>query len=182
MLIFQKSFYHQCVLALALALMSIASCTAGESIRVYPAPAGEPLSTNFTVTIGSNSVPVYVATVATADPAKRRRISTRDELSFADTTSFASFDLHGSAQVSVECPGSINSAKILPASSGVTPTVSGNRVVFTVSKPCQLELDVNGDWVHSLQLFVNPMETDAPRPDDPNVIYFGPGRHEVEEQ
>ena len=165
----------------ALALMSIASCAAGESIRVYPAPAGEPLSTNFTVTIGSNNVPVYLARVATADPAKRRRISTRDDLSFADTTSFASFDLRGSVQVSVDCPESVNSAKILPAASGITTVISDNRIVFTVSKPCQLELDVNGDWVHSLQLFVNPMETDAQRPDDPDVIYFGPGRHEVED-
>lgn len=144
-------------------------------MRVYPAPAGEPLSTNFTVTIGTNNVPVYLAKVATSDSVKRQSTPIPDE------TSFASFDLGGSVQVSVSCPGPVNRAKILPAASGITPVVSGNRVVFTVSKPCQLELDVNGDWVHSLQLFVNPLETGAPRPDDPKVIYFGPGRHEVED-
>lgn len=150
-------------------------------VRVYPAPAGEPLSTNFTVTIGSNNVPVYIATVATADPAMRRRISIRDDTSYADSTAFASFDLRGSAQVSVDCPELIKNAKFLPSASGITPMVSGNHLVFTVSQPCQLELEVNGDWVHSLQLFVNPVETGAPRPDDPNVIYFGPGVHVVED-
>ena len=30
-----------------------------------------------------------------------------------------------------------------------------------------------------LHLFGNPPETDVPRPDDPNVIYYGPGIHEV---
>jgi hypothetical protein len=211
MLIPHRSSYHQCVLehfpqsfsaepcqkpkilaarryifsvnalALALAFMSIASCAAGEFVRVYPAPAGEPLSTNFTVTIGSNNVPVYIAKVATADSLKRQKVSIRDDNSFADTTAFASFDLHGSVQVSVSCPEPVNSAKILPVASGIAPIVSSNRVVFTVSKPCQLELEVNDDWVHSLQLFVDPVETAAPRPDDPNVIYFGPGRHEVED-
>ena len=175
MITLKRGFYHQCVLALALTFISIASCAADESVRVYSAPAGEPLSTNFTVTIGSNNVPVYLAKVATADSVKRQRITIPDD------TSFASFDLSGSVQVSVSCPGLIDSAKILPTASGITPLVSGNHLVFTVSKPCQLELDVNGDSIHSLQLFVNPMETDVPRSDDPNVIYFGPGVHQVED-
>ena len=181
MFILQKSFYHQFVLVTALACISIASCVAGDSVRVSPAPADEPLSTNFTVQIGSNNVPVYIAKVAAADPAKRRKVANRNDTSYADDTAFASFDLHGSVQVSVSCPEVITGARILPAASGITPVVTSNRLVFTVSKPCQLEVEVNGDWVHSLQLFVNPMETDAPRPDDPNVIYFGPGRHEVED-
>jgi hypothetical protein len=180
MLFLQRGFYHHCVLAVALALTSIASCEAAEWVPA-PAPTDEPLSTNFTVQIGSNNVPVYIAKVAAADPAKRRKVANRNDTSYADDTAFASFDLHGSVAVSVRCSELINSAKILPAASGITPTISSNRLIFTVSRPCQLELEVNGDWVHSLQLFVNPMETDAPRPDDPNVIYFGPGRHEVED-
>jgi polygalacturonase len=40
-------------------------------------------------------------------------------------------------------------------------------------------IEVNGNWVGALHLFANPPEAQAPRPDDPNVIYFGPGIHEV---
>ncbi len=181
MLTLHRGFYHPCVLATVLAFLSTATCLADESLRVSPAPAGEPLSTNFTVTVGSDTVPVYLAKVATADPVKRRRINIRDDTSFADFTSFASFNLSGRVQVSVNCPELIETAKILPATSGITPVVSGNHLIFTVSRPCQLELEVNGDWVHSLQLFVNPVETGAPRLDDPNVIYFGPGLHQVDD-
>ena len=42
-----------------------------------------------------------------------------------------------------------------------------------------MTLEVNGNWVGALHLFANPPETDAPQPGDPNVIYFGPGIHEV---
>jgi polygalacturonase len=34
---------------------------------------------------------------------------------------------------------------------------------------------VNGDRLHNLHLFANPMETNVPSPADTNVIYFGPG-------
>ncbi len=179
MFILSRNFYQQCGLAAALTFTLTASCVASDSVRVSPSPADEPLSTNFMVQVGSTNVPVYIAKVASADPAQRKKVANRNDTSYATDTYFASFDLHGSVQVSVSCPEVINSAKILPAASGITPVVSSNRLVFTVTKPCQLEVEVNGDWVHSLQLFVNPMEADAPRPDDPNVIYFGPGRHEV---
>lgn len=167
-------------LAAVLALSLIAShAIAADSVRIYPAPAGEPLATNFTVTVDENQIPVYRATVATADPAKRSLISKPNNTSFADTTAFASFDLSGRAEVTVTCPQIITNAVISPASRGITPVVSRNTLSFTVSKPGALEIDVNGDWVHSLQLFVNPPDTDAPRPDDPNVIYFGPGVHQI---
>jgi hypothetical protein len=155
--------------------LSAVRLMAGESVRIYPAPAGEPLATNFTVTVGQENVPVYIAKVATIDRTRHASVFVPHD------TAFASFDLAGRVQVSVTCPEIIHSAAILPASSGITPVISGHSLVFTVSESGQLELDVNGDWLHSLQLFVNPRETDAPSPNDPNVIYYGPGVHQVED-
>ncbi|HTV41451.1 MAG TPA: glycosyl hydrolase family 28 protein [Candidatus Sulfotelmatobacter sp.] len=149
------------------------------SFRVYPAPAGEPLSTDFKVSINQTDVPVYLAAVATADPARRAKISTADVAAFRDHTSFVSFDMGNSVTVTVTCPNPVESVKLLPRSSGVA--VDGNRVTFTISRPQPLELEVNGDWVHGLQVFANPMETNAPNPNDPNVIYFGPGIHQIED-
>jgi hypothetical protein len=67
----------------------------------------------------------------------------------------------------------------LPSSSGIVPQASGNKLTFSVGKPARLTVEVNGDWVNSLHLFVNPPETTIPKADDPNVIYFGPGIHEI---
>ena len=161
-------------------LLGARCVTAGEPVRIYPAPAGEPLSADFTVTADGKNVPVFLATVATEDPASRVKIFVPNDTSYADHTSFASFDMSGSVTVTVTCPGPIQSAKLSPAASGITPVVSSNQLTFTISHPQQLALEINGDWVHALQLFANPMETDIPRADDPNVIYFGPGIHKVD--
>lgn len=154
---------------------------AEDSLRVYPAPADEPLSTDFRVSINGTDAPVYLAAVATADPKLRSRISTPDTASFRDHTSFVSFDMGDSVTVTVTCPKPVESVILLPHSSGITPVVDGNRVTFTIPKPQPLEVEVNGDWVHGLQVFANSMETDAPNPNDPNVIYFGPGVHQIED-
>lgn len=167
---------------MSLALWSGTALLHGEqSLRVYPAPAGEPLSPDFKVSINQTDAPVYLAAVATADPKLRSRIGTGDTTSFRDHTSFISFDMGDSVTVTVTCPKPVESVKLLPASSGIAPVVDGNRVTFTIPKPQPLELEVNGDWVHGLQVFANPMETDAPNPHDPNVIYFGPGIHQIED-
>jgi len=160
--------------------MAFAHCrAASEAFRIYPAPAGEPLSTNFTASIGSNNIPVYLAKVAPADPAQRRGVARPDGTLYHDNTSFASFDLNGSAKVSVTCPQTIREAKVLPLSRGIVPVIAGNTLTFDVAKPGALEIEVNGEWVHSLQLFVNPPEKNTPNTNDPNVIYFGPGVHHV---
>jgi len=144
---------------------------ANAAVRVYPAPAGEPLSSRFTVTVDKQNVPVYVAKstiiAALAQPGVTQ----------AGEAAFASFDIDGRVSVTVTLPSTVHTANILPSSSGIVPTVLGNRVTFIVTSPVPLTLEVDGDWMNSLHLFANALETDVPRPGDPNVIYFGPGVH-----
>ena len=50
---------------------------------------------------------------------------------------------------------------------------------MTLTRPGPITVEVNGNWVKALHLFANPPEAAVPRPDDPNVVYFGPGVHEI---
>lgn len=151
------------------------------AVTVYPAPAGEPLSADYQVLVDGKPVPVHIARVAPADQARRWKAmdDKANSADFHDTGAFASFDLQGSATVTVTVPQAITAAKVLPASFGVKPVIQGSSITFTVDKPRHLTVEINGEWVKSLHLFVNPPETDIPKADDPNVIYFGPGIHEV---
>jgi hypothetical protein len=161
-----------------------------ESVRVYPAPTGEPLSKRYTITIEDKQVPVYIARVCSLT--KEERDTLADELEAWDNpeardsgtglTSFASFDIQGEVEVSVTVPfhSYVESAKILPSSSRIKLAITRNTITFTISKPGQYVLEVNDNWVNSLQIFANPFEVDAPSPDDPNVIYYGPGTYQVE--
>jgi hypothetical protein len=161
-------------------LVPIAPAWSG-SVQVYPAPAGEELSKAFVVQVEGKQIPVYAAKVACAEP-ERRWKAMDDKAHSADyfeTASFAYFDMQGSVTVTVRCPEAIQSAKVLPSSCGITPTIRGKSLSLTLSKPRLLTIEINGDWVRSLHLFANPPEADAPKPGDPNVLFFGPGIHEV---
>ena len=161
------------------ALLLSVRLEAAEPAQTSSAPEKEPLSPRFSVSAGSTEIPVYVARVCKLTAEQRQTLGL-PVIEGTTETAFASFDLAGSAKVTVTCKEAVQSAKLLPPSSGITPEISGNRVTFTVSKPGQFTLEVNGDWISSLHLFVNPPDTDVPNPNDPNVIYYGPGIHEVE--
>lgn len=53
--------------------------------------------------------------------------------------------------------------KILPSRYGITPTVSGNVITFSLSNPgqCSVEIGDNG-YKNGLMIFANPAETDRP--------------------
>ncbi len=87
--------------------------------------------------------------------------------------------MQSSVDVTVTCPEPVKSIKILPTSFGIVPKVHDTIITITIDKPKHVTLEINGDWHESLHIFANPFEENVPRPDDPNVVYFGPGIHEV---
>jgi hypothetical protein len=135
---------------------------AAESIVAYPAPPGEKVPRDYQVEAAGRSIFVYAAPVLHHGPA-----------------SFAQFDLIKPVTVTVAVARKIGALKILPTSCGIQPAVADNKITFTAAKPAYLTLEPNGDGVRPLHLFINPPETDPPDPLSKDVIYFGPGLHEV---
>ncbi len=155
--------------------------TGAGTVRVFPAPAGEALSKDYVLKIEGQNVPVYAARVAPAEPAGRWK-AMDDKARSADyftNASFAAFEMQGAVTLTVTCPEVIQSAKVLPSSFNISPSVQGKTLTLTLAQPQPVTVEVNGNWVGALHLFANPPEIDAPRPGDPNVVYFGPGIHEV---
>lgn len=55
------------------------------------------------------------------------------------------------------------SASILPSRYGITPTVAGNKITFTLTNPGQCSVEVGGNgYKNGLMIFANPPETDIP--------------------
>ena len=151
------------------------------TVQIPPAIAGEP-SSPFTVTADGNLVPTYVAKVCALSVAARVTASITSYSTAPGSTAFAgfcSFDLSGSTTLSITCPSSVSTVKILPSSRGILPSISGNVVTFSVSDPGSLTVEINGNWVSPLHIFVNPIDTNIPSPTDPNVIYYAAGVHHV---
>jgi hypothetical protein len=170
-----------CFFAFALTVLCLAPAPYGQaqtpapvsSVRIYPAPSGEPLSTDFAVSVEGQSSPVYVATVGefvgygTGKPK-------------FGTASFSSFDFTGTVQVSVFYHQPVTYAQVLPLSSGIVASISGNEVTFSISNPGQFVLEVNRMRTNSLQIFANAPEAPPRTATAKNpVLYFGPGTHQL---
>lgn len=159
---------------------AVASLCAGEapreSVIVYPAPEGAALNSAFTVRVRPpggewQPVPTYLVKV---DAVVGTEHSPRD-------TSLACFDFAGAVEIEVtSARGPIQTARVRPLSHAIVPEVTKDRLTFTLNQPRNLSVEVNGDIFGNLQLFANPIEASRPDPRDPNVIYFGPGLHEIQ--
>jgi len=145
------------------------------ALITYPVPAGIATNTTFTIEVrtpGGDWQPVQAYDVT---------CEIIDEFTGGGAihhTSVAYFDFDGTVDVSVTyTPGPIDTVAIRPLSYGIDYQVAGSVVTFTLEQPRGLAIDVNGDIFENLQLFANPVEWNQPDPDDPDVIYFGPGVH-----
>lgn len=88
------------------------------------------------------------------------------------------FDFSGEAVLDIEMPGlgkNVESAQVLPASCGIVPTLEEGHVRFTITEPGQYTVVYNDNVNKATHIFANPMETDVPDSNDPNVLFIGPG-------
>lgn len=88
------------------------------------------------------------------------------------------FDFSGEVTVDIQMPGlnkAVESAVVLPTSCGIVPTVSDGHVQFTITEPGQYTVVYNNNVNKATHIFANPIETDLPDFNDPNVLYIGPG-------
>lgn len=150
-----------------------------ENVITWPAPASEPASPDYTIEAGGRPVFVYQARVRAEILQKEGLWSHRPDCQ-GQRASFGIFDMTGPVTVVVRPARPFRTAALLPARAGITPEIGDDRVRFTLDRPRHLTLLLDGDDSQALHLFVGAPETDAPRLGDPNVIYFGPGVHEIQ--
>ena len=96
--------------------------------------------------------------------------------------SLAIFAMKGPVEVAVKKNnGDVRRVEVRPGSRGIAARLVGRTAYFTLREPANLSVEFDGDRLHNLHLFANPLEEDAPSPDDPAVLYFGPGIHTLPE-
>ena len=165
--------------ALLAALASLTLClppaiAADRATRIvtYPAPAGDFVSTDYQVSVAGQKVDVYSARVL--DPPFAGKYD------YGGPYCFANFDTSGPVVVEIRSKRSLLSTVIRPESAGVKPTVvDDHTLTLSIDGPRKLSVEPDGKK-GPLLLFANPVETDAPKPGDPGVVYFAPGVHKPE--
>ncbi|MGW3409698.1 glycosyl hydrolase family 28 protein [Streptomyces sp. NPDC000888] len=137
--------------------------TVTNRLVTYPIPDGIPQNDSFTVKVRTpggkwRSVDSYLATFKVINPRSGTGTDTVHD------SSMAYFDFSGTVEVSVTyTKNTVKSAKVRPLSYGIEHEVHRARtVVFTLTEPRNLSVEVNGDIFDNLQLFAGAIEADPP--------------------
>jgi hypothetical protein len=85
------------------------------------------------------------------------------------------FACGGPVRVKLTASEPIESFAIHPKSRRIEGVREGKTLTFSLPGPDKLYIEING--LPPICFFANPIEESAPRPDEANVIYFGPGVH-----
>ncbi len=168
-------------------LMGLAVLGAAGDVVTYPAGEGVETIGDFTVKVrqaGAKNgewldVAVYPVKVDEVRGAKHH----------TETASMAYFDFDGEVDVAVAYNnGNVDGARVRPQSYGIEPLVEGETVVFSLDRPRNLSVEVNGDIFHNLHLFANPIDRNRPtekelkqwkKGKNRKLVYFAPGVHEL---
>ena len=146
-----------------------------DNIVIHPAPVEETPSADYTVTVNGQPVFVHQARVS-AQPINQVWPGYQRPLEQTEMAAFATWDMGGPVEVAVASARPVREVKVRPASRGITPSLEGQTLRFTLDRPGAVTVEVNG-MRRALHLFANPPEAGAPDPEDPAVRYFGPGVH-----
>ncbi len=146
--------------------------TLKNTVVTYPRPDGVTASDQYSVAVkqGGKQQESFVYLCNAQQKTNRSKTTSWTTFSFSDAATVVVTKLKGEA---------IKSCKILPSSFGIEPRIEGNTVTFELDRPRKLSVEFNDDITHPMLVFADPLETDIPNADDPNVIYFGPGLHKI---
>ncbi len=96
-------------------------------------------------------------------------------------STMVNFDFEGTVEVAVTYNREkIDSVRIRPLSYNISHKIKGNTITFSLTKPTDISVEVNGDIFHNLHVFANGLETNKPSPNDTNVVYLNPGIHKID--
>jgi len=147
--------------------------SAGPAVVSWAAPAGEKLFEDYSLRVNGQAVPVYTCRVS-AMPFNQVWPGYQRPLDQTELAGFAYWSMSGPVKVEVISKRPFKSVAVRPTSRGIRPVIKGQRIIFRLSRPGQLTVELDGTH-HALHLFADPPAAEAPKPGDPNVLYFGPG-------
>jgi len=132
-------------------------------IITYPPPSGLTTSPDFTVKV--NNKPVWTECVGNGG---------------MENLNVTNYSASGTQVITVTASSAIKKYAILPKSRNIVGHVNGRSLIFTITGPQKLYIEING--LPHLAIFSNPLEKDLPKPDDKNVTFYGQGTIHTEKE
>lgn len=94
----------------------------------------------------------------------------------SENSSICSFSFRGRVSLEINSTIDIKWIDIRPLSKGVDYTIENNSIYFTLEKPVNLSIELNGENIRPLFLFANPVNDFKVDRNNPKVKYFESGK------
>ncbi|MDF1515170.1 MAG: glycosyl hydrolase family 28 protein [Anaerolineae bacterium] len=95
---------------------------------------------------------------------------------------FSHFDFTEPVRVVVESLREVDTVRIRPTSRAVRYRLRDSLISFTLDEPAKLSIEINGGIDDNLHIFAGRPEVAIPSPEDPDVLFYGPGMHYVDNE
>lgn len=98
-------------------------------------------------------------------------------------SSLVKFDFEGKVEFCVKTRDrNIDNVKIRPSKLKIPSKIENNSVYFSLDKPTDLSLEINGDIYNNLQIFTDEIDNsdEFALKNDPNTLYYGPGYYSMD--
>lgn len=149
-----KNFLHKVGLPGLAILFFLATVNAAAQVTIYTPPEEAESAPEFQVEV--NGMPVFVYNTRCA--------------------AFAYFSFKGTADIKVIYLSALNDFNIRPKSRLIKAEQYRNQIRFTLEKPENLSIEINGNIKRPLFIFANPPEATVPDKKDKNVVFFEGGK------
>jgi len=151
------------------------------SVRIYPVIPTEPFCDDYQVTVNGTPAALNSARVS-AVPMNRRWPGYQRDPAQSEPVNFLSMATDEAVTVTVTPKDAFDPEKVVirPLSLGITPTCKDGTITFTLPGAAYCTVEPFGRH-RALHIFADPMPAYHIDPQDENVLYFGPGEHDIEQ-
>jgi hypothetical protein len=156
--------------------------------EIYPAGPQRPQLTTYSAPVGIAPSDQYRVELLGVGGVKNsfvykvdaRKTDTNEE----KDTSWTSFSFSGAVVVSVhKLAGSATGCIVRPGSADIHTWFVNNTCFFVLTKAANISVEFTPNTtnpvLHPMLVFANPPEIDVPPASDPDVLYLGPGVHQL---
>jgi hypothetical protein len=152
---------------LFLTMANMISCKNHNELIIFQGPYRIETSNNYKVSVNHKPLFVYNTRVYF-------ELNTPDRV-----VSFTQFDFSGKVDIEITPLVKIESVRIRPSYLNIPFTIKEGKVLISLKEPRKISVEINGNIDNNLFIFANAPEKDIPSPDNPDVLYYGPGIHYV---
>ncbi len=145
--------------------------------NVYPVTFTEEHCSDYRVKINGKEIDLNTARVSLV-PFNRRWPGHQREKDQTELINFVSLQTDEALRFEIEAPCEFERVEIRPRTLGITPEVNGKVIRFTLEKPAYFTVEPYARR-RALHIFADPVAQYDVDKNDPNVIYYGAGEHDV---